>query len=303
VIYRIASTKSLHVYDVVTSVGDRLLEIVNKYYPAPPRSYRMSVPFEYGGITVRFKPPVKLSVLVFYDSSSHPLRDDIEVHIRNCELNYIHIGFWDSRLWKVELFVDPGGEAKTGDDLMLAYLAFPEIRKAVVDADIEFETDESKRWFYEFLDALDVVSMMPDVVSREDLNDLLDWKHYVKTFGVSVTDFSEHVYKLNMYLSLLRDDNRFEEVGSMRLIIEVEVRSKGVARFVLDKSRYTSFENITVDARAIRGASAKDVMNYATETLFELLESDHVFSKVKKALTNFVDAYLKALVAFKFTTV
>jgi len=299
----IMSSKDVDVYNILVYIKDRLVDIVNRYYPAPPRPYTISVPFTKDSISIRFRAPVILPFLVYPDKKHYPSSEVVEIYLYNFDLSSIFINFWREVLWSVELR-SASGQIKAGDSILLSYLVFPEVHRALDEATIEFSSCDVKKWFEEFLDALDYVSRtnISDVITMKDL---YNWSCYTSIFSISIVDLPKYVYDAKIDLSILRNKNDFNKIDYLKIVIEMRVQNKGVAEFMFEDIHYREkpSENLKVEVRTESDTRAKEVVSKAVEVLLMLIDSNNIFNSIERSITLFLDAYKKVLTAYKFMNI
>jgi len=302
------ASRDVDLEEVITKLAGKMFDIVLRYHPAKLQEYLIAVPFSYAFARIQFKSPVRLPVLVAYDPVYTIYYVDLGVHIGKCDLHEIRVWTGLNQISTVDMLIND--RTTVSDHYLVAYLAYPEIREAVKEAEHEFKPAEFKRWFYEFLEALD---QLPDVDAYAQMSpgDLFDRRGYVREFVVSADyseissgDFSADVEKLKIVLSQSRAPNNPDQVTELRCRIAVDIRNKGSVEldFTMPSSpSYVEKLDITVDPLGRR--RSKDLVEDATTVLLELLESDRLIGKVRSAIRNFVNAYVKVLIAWKFMDV
>jgi len=295
-----SAEKSADLYDVVTFIAGNLTDIVSRYFPASLWPPKMPVPFTEDVVTIIFLQPVELPFVVCHDQpGAHKVYGRLDVYPYRHRVKEITVRFLGGEVHAVGLTTD-SGRTPAGRHHMLAYFAFPQIADAIRNADIRFENGSSKEWFEDYLNTLAEVSKS-DLLDSLSVEDLLDFGHYIDVFAVHLANVSERLKHASFEVDIDRDPYRSYKIISAETEIEVETGIGSMEiRFIKHSS---SYEHLDIHTKPYRGVRSKDVIYVVHEELCRLIGSDRVFDSVKRALKSFLEANVKAVLAYKLVNV
>jgi len=264
-------------FEEAEKIRRKLESIVTRFHPARLKNFLVDVPFTADYVTVELKRPATLPFIIdygFYNPES------LHVDARKRQVDKITIWFGNGKLESVTLHYRSAEGDKTITQygmLGLAYLALPEIREALKDAEIKSKRGHGERWLRNFLEHLDNVSDSDIYMVR--LEDIMDQDNKINEIDVDVKNVARDAAYANIHLH--------PDIGLLEIKAKtMHNKEVSIGYVFYDKENTRITYNVSASSSLVAAI------------LYVLAENDRVYDTVKRSLIDFTNAYRRALIAY-----
>jgi len=276
---------------VIKRLIHKLINFIDTYYPNPLPEFRPKVPFNDGRIVVELKKPVILPFIVFrYNGASSLIID-----IKDRSINEFAIHFKKNSIEKVEAYTStdtPNSKVKifidSDGDFGLAHFVWL-YTQGIDEAVVKTSNEEARKWFRDFINAIDSTS---DIANTVTPHELLDRSLRTKTLEVMISKPHKNLNTLG--IALLLGDDLARDASELIVTMSDDTGSVSQIKYYFRGDKPI---HLTLDL------DAKHRIEDVIDILSTVLESDNVFNSIKKSLTSFLEAYVKMKVVYTYITI